>query len=216
MPVTRRDFIRGGVAALPSASPRRRSSATSPAHGSEISQSRGGVSRRWQRCAEHRGAVSRSVLLQPPTDDCSACRAGGGSGPTAVVARSGCTRGSVGCRASSTRAARPSSSARGIELEPVAFPGIRHLGFSQSVEPVFHGLAGPVSRNCSEGCAVRMGDDARGATGLLSRSERAGHSGRAHMRFCQPEQRCRSTERTGGSYSGSRRTCRSTGRSSRS
>ena len=117
-----------------------------------------------------------------------------------MVARSGCTRGSVGCRASSTRAAAIIQRAQGMETRAVAFPGIRHLGFSQSVEPVFHGLAGPVSRNCSEGCAVRMGDDARGATGLLSRSERAGHSGRAHVRFCQPEQRCRSTERTGGSW----------------
>ena len=95
MRVTRRQFVKGGVAAftVTFAAPEFLSRSGARA-GRARPQSGRALSERRQRRAEHAGSVQRSVLLQPPADACRAgrrtcCR----SAPTRRGSRSACIRG---------------------------------------------------------------------------------------------------------------------------
>jgi uncharacterized protein (DUF1501 family) len=54
-----------------------------------------------------------------------------------------------------------SSSARDSELEPIAFPGRRHLGHCDPNSPSKHGMARPLSRDAAAGSVVGLYDDTR-------------------------------------------------------
>ena len=220
MPVTRRDFIRGGVAAFTV-------SFTAPAFLSDIARAQGArsrslvvrVSRRRQRCAEHRGAVSGSVLLQPPTDD-------RGSGGTGAADRQRHERSSAWLAPQAHRAAqhlqrrpaRDHPADRLSEFEPVALPGIRHLGHGQSIDarrPT--GWLGRYLETVPKDALVGMVDDARSAAGAaLAGGERAGDPGRARVRLRQLRTMRPRRSTSGRRRSGSRRMCRSIGPISRS
>ena len=166
--VTRREFIRDGVAAFTL-------SFAAPAFLVDIARAQGAVSRnlvviylaRRQRRAEHAGAAYRSVLLQPP------------------ARRSPCPPGRC-CRSAATasgKRARPASAAdraaddlqpgtsghrparRLSELEPLALPGARHLGHRRSGQLRRHGMARTLSRFDSAAASIRSsGWNTSGAT----------------------------------------------------
>ena len=216
MPVTRRDFIRGGVAAFTV-------SFTAPAFLNDIARAQGARSRSlvvvylggWQRCAEHRGAVSGSVLLQPSTDDCGS----GGTGPAdrerleRPLARPA-SAGSPGCAASSTKAGLPIIQRTGYQNSSRShFQGFDIWGTANPSQPTCDRVAGSLPRIGSERCAVRLVHDARSAAGAaLARDERAGHRRCAQVRLRQPEQRSRGAQRASSGDADRIARARSTGR----
>ena len=172
MPVTRRDFIRGGVAAFTV-------SFTAPAFLSDIARAQGArsrslvvrVSRGRQRCAEHRRAVSGSVLLQPPADDRRSGRAG--AADRKRLERSRARPASAAHRAAQhlqRGPARHHPADRLSEFEPVALPGIRHLGHGESVAADIDRVAGALPRTVPQRSARRDGARRAKCRGRCSRA----------------------------------------------
>ena len=189
MPVTRRDFIRGGVAAFTV-------SFTAPAFLSDIARAQGARSRSLvvvylggrKRRAEHRRAVSGSVLLQPPPDD----RGSGRTGPADRQRheRQGAwpaSRGSPGCTASSTKAGSPSSSEPATRIRADrTFQGFDIWGTANPSTPTATGWLGRYLETVPK-MRCRAGHDARSAAGTaVARRQRAGIADARGYAFASP------------------------------
>ena len=160
-------------------------------------------------------------LLQPAAD------AGGAGGHRAAdrhrfgrQSSSGCIRGSTGLQEHLRSGPAGHHPAHGLsELEPLALPGLRHLGHGESREHAGHRVARPLSRYAAVAgrSARRLEHDARNAAradGAHRRRAGDHQSGAptASRARTAATKRCSSAPRRRRS----RRTCRSIGRISRS
>ena len=141
-----------------------------------------GVSERRQRRAEHRRAVSGSVLLQPPADDCHA--RGAGAADRHRLERAGARAAPAAHRAArdlQRRPARGRAAHRLPELEPLALPGLRHLGHGATRRSSRRdGWLGRYLETLPDDRAARMVGHAGAAAGArVARGQRAGDSRRA-------------------------------------
>ena len=163
MKFTRREFIRGGVAAFTVGF-------AAPAFLSDLARAQGASRRnlvvlylsRRQRRAEHAGSLHGPVLRQPPPDTARAWHQRASDRRRQVGRRARTPSAADRAQADVRRGAPGADPAHRVsELEPVALHRHGHLDTANPSEPDRRGLARPLSRHSAVAgrSAGRLGDD---------------------------------------------------------
>ena len=203
MKITRRQFVKGGVAAFTGhLRGARVSQRPGAGAGCAHAQSGGPLSGRRERLAQHADSVQRSVLLQPAAVD----RRAGGQRPAdrhrLVADRAGAA--SAPHRPEGDLRSRPSgvhSTDRLREPDALAFHRDRHLVHRRSAESTGSRLGRPLSRLAAVAgrSAGRVEYDRRVAARASGGARGGpGHRHPGHLRVLEPELRRRSGGRAGG------------------